>query len=726
MSFEEAQNTFLLESRELLEDMEAALLRIENQPDDKDLINAIFRAAHTIKGSSGVFGFDAVEAFTHVVENVLDRARNGKLIINGEMVALLLLCRDHMAELVERAVSNSGSDAALEATDSNLRAGLERFLEASVSAVPAPVAPGRVRGTAARPVQTDTWHISLRFSADVLRNGLDPLGLLRYLARLGDLVCVTAMTDRVPALATIDPEACYLGLEIDLRSGEHRQAIEEAFDFFRDDAEIRIIEPRADVGEYIRLINELPEEDLRLGEILVRGGALTAEELEAALRFQRAEDAAHIPHERIGELLVESGLVEPQVVEAAAAKQQQSRQTQERGRNSIRVDADKLDHLINLVGELVIAGATTTLLAHRRGDEELLESNSAMGRLVEEIRDSALRLRMVQIADTFNRFQRVVRDVSQEIGKDIRLEISGGETELDKTVVEKIGDPLMHLVRNAMDHGIEAAEQRLARGKPAQGTVRLNAYHDSGSIVIEVSDDGKGLDSERILAKAREKGLVPANQQLTAQEIVRLIFEPGFSTADKVTNLSGRGVGMDVVKRNIEALRGTVDVDTTPGVGTVFSIRLPLTLAIIDGFLVRVGESSCVIPLDMVLECIEVSDRDKQDNPDARYINLRGEILPFLKLHEVFDEQTGGSGRENIVVVQYAGTKAGLVVDELLGEFQTVIKPLGKLFRSLRGVSGATILGSGDVAIILDIPQLVQAAASGSGMTARNSQLAAA
>lgn len=725
MSFEEAQNTFLLESRELLEDMEAALLRIENQPDDADLINAIFRAAHTIKGSSGVFGFDAVEAFTHVVENVLDRTRNGKLAISGELVALLLLCRDHMAELVERAVSDSGSDAALEETDRRLRAALESFLEADAAA-PAPVAPARVRGAVARPVQTDTWHISLRFSPDVLRNGLDPLGLLRYLARLGDLVCVTAISDRVPQLSAIDPEACYLGLEIDLRSGEHRKAIEEAFDFFRDDADIRIIEPRADVGEYIRLINELPEEDLRLGEILVRGGALTAEELQTALNFQRAEDAAHIPHERIGELLVESGLVEPQVVEAAAAKQQQSRQTVERGRNSIRVDADKLDHLINLVGELVIAGATTTLLAHRRGDEELLESNSAMGRLVEEIRDSALRLRMVQIADTFNRFQRVVRDVSQEIGKDIQLEISGGETELDKTVVEKIGDPLMHLVRNAMDHGIEAAEQRLARGKPAHGTVRLNAYHDSGSIVIEVSDDGKGLDSERIFAKARDKGLVAANQQLTTQEIVRLIFEPGFSTAEKVTNLSGRGVGMDVVKRNIEALRGTVDVDTKPGVGTTFSIRLPLTLAIIDGFLVRVGESSCVIPLDMVLECIEVNEGERQENPDARYINLRGEILPFLKLHEVFDEQTGGSGRENIVVVQYAGSKAGLVVDELLGEFQTVIKPLGKLFRSLRGVSGATILGSGDVAIILDIPQLVQAASSGAGITARTGQLAAA
>jgi two-component system chemotaxis sensor kinase CheA len=305
----------------------------------------------------------------------------------------------------------------------------------------------------------------------------------------------------------------------------------------------------------------------------------------------------------------------------------------------------------------------------------------------------------------------VVRDVSAEIGKDIALQISGADTELDKTVVEKIGDPLMHLVRNSMDHGIEPAEERIAAGKSARGTVRLNAYHDSGSIVIEVSDDGRGLNTARILAKAQEKGLVPSGQSLTPAEIHRLIFEPGFSTAEKITNLSGRGVGMDVVKRNIEALRGTVDLASRPGEGTVFTIRLPLTLAIIDGFLVGVGKASYVVPLDTVIECIEMAG-DQRPAGDANYISLRGEVLPFVRLHDMFGEAQRRQGRENIVVVQYGGQKAGLVVDELLGEFQTVIKPLGKIFQGLAGVSGATILGSGEVAVILDVPQLIQSAAS--------------
>jgi len=407
-------------------------------------------------------------------------------------------------------------------------------------------------------------------------------------------------------------------------------------------------------------------------------------------------------------MLIEEGVVPRPVVEAAIEKQERGRQAASK---SLRIDAEKLDRLINLVGELVISGASTTLLAQRFGDQSLMESIAMMSRLVEEIRDSALRLRMVQIGETFNRFQRVVRDVSAEIGKDIALQISGADTELDKTVVEKIGDPLMHLVRNAMDHGIEPAETRLAAGKPARGTVRLNAYHDSGSIVIEVSDDGRGLNTARILEKAREKGLVAAGQALTPAEIQRLIFEPGFSTADRITNLSGRGVGMDVVKRNIEALRGTVDLSSTQGQGTIFTIRLPLTLAIIDGFLVGVGKASYVIPLDTVIECIEMSG-EQRPGGEAHYINLRGEVLPFVRLHDMFGENRRRHGRENIVVVQYGGQKAGLVVDELLGEFQTVIKPLGKIFQKLSGISGATILGSGDVAVILDVPQLIQVAAT--------------
>ncbi|MES2127266.1 MAG: chemotaxis protein CheA, partial [Pseudomonadota bacterium] len=382
---------------------------------------------------------------------------------------------------------------------------------------------------------------------------------------------------------------------------------------------------------------------------------------------------------------------------------------------SIRVDADKLDHLINLVGELIIAGAAADLVARRMHSAELQESTSRLQNLVEEVRDSALQLRMVKIGATFNRFQRVVHDVSREIGKDIALVVNGEDAELDKTVVEKIGDPLMHLVRNAIDHGIEAADVRLAAGKPAKGTVRLNAFHDSGSIVIEVTDDGGGLKRERIFNKAVERGLIEADRKLTDSEIYGLIFEPGFSTADTITNLSGRGVGMDVVKRNIMALRGTVSVDSAEGVGTTVSVRLPLTLAIIDGFLVGLGKSTYVIPLDMIEECIEFTCEAGHD-----YANLRGQVLPFIRLRDTFGVDAALTRRESIVVIKYAGLRAGIVVDTLLGEFQTVIKPLSPVFSGVRCISGSTILGSGEVALILDVAALLK----GLGST-DNRQLAA-
>ena len=337
-----------------------------------------------------------------------------------------------------------------------------------------------------------------------------------------------------------------------------------------------------------------------------------------------------------------------------------------------------------------------------------MEATSVLLRLVEDIRDSALQLRMVQIGETFNRFNRVVRDSSREMGKEIDLVITGAETELDKSVVEKLGDPLMHLVRNAIDHGIEPAALRAERGKPVSGTVQLNAYHDSGSIVIEVVDDGGGLPKDKIRAKAVEKGLIEANSTLSDGEIINLIFEAGFSTADKVTNISGRGVGMDVVRRNIQALRGSVDVTTVEGEGSTFSIRLPLTLAIIDGFLTGVGKASYVVPLDSVVECIELADVPV----DRNYLNLRGEVLPFVRLRELFEVGGAVPSRQNVVIVQYAGKKAGLVVDVLLGEFQTVIKPLGALFKNIRGIGGSTILGTGDVALILDVPALVNRASS--------------
>ena len=354
------------------------------------------------------------------------------------------------------------------------------------------------------------------------------------------------------------------------------------------------------------------------------------------------------------------------------------------------------------MGELIIAGASVNLIAHKARIVELQESTSKLSMLVEEVRDSALQLRMVKIGATFGRFQRVVHDVSRELGKNVALYINGEDTELDKTVVEKIGDPLMHLVRNSLDHGIESAELRAQRGKPAQGTLVLNAFHDSGSIVITVQDDGGGLKRERILAKAIERGLIDAGHHLSDAEVYGLIFEPGFSTAEKVTNLSGRGVGLDVVKRNITALRGTVGLSSVEGEGTTVTVRLPLTLAIIDGFLVEVGKSVFAIPLDMIEECVAYTAE-----PGHNYTNLRGQVLPFIRLRELFGIKAQASRSENIVVLKHAGQKAGLVVDKLLGEFQTVIKPLGEMFNQVKCISGSTILGSGDVALILDVPAIV-------------------
>lgn len=710
---ESATQIFLEESLELLTEMEDSLLFLEKEPEEKESLNAVFRAAHTIKGSSGVFGFDNIVEFTHVVENILDKLRAGEIKICPDLIAKLLVSCDHLTTLVKCTVANDGLTDELESKGKAIIESLEVFLgpKKAKDVVDKPAAKAQdvdVQIEKEGASLKDTWHISLRFGKEVLRNGMDPASFIRYLAKLGEIAAITTLSDNFPAdLATFDPEACYLGFEIDFKGDVKKEDIEQAFEFVRDDCEIRIIPPHSQLSLYAQLIKELPEDDMKLGEILVKGGAITRNELDQLLNKQ--EHIEKIAERKpLGELAIEEGIVDRELVDVAVDKQKESRKKKINEARSVRVDAEKLDDLINLVGELVIASASANMHAIASGNDLLVESMSNTLRLVEEMRDAALRLRMVQIGETFNRFHRVVRDTSRDLKKEIKLVIQGGETELDKTVVEKIGDPMMHLVRNAMDHGIESAELRTKRGKSATGTVFFNAYHDSGSIVIEVGDDGGGLDKERILAKGIERGLVKHGQNLSDAEVYQLIFEAGFSTAQAVTNISGRGVGMDVVKRNIQALRGSIEVESEYEVGTTIRIRLPLTLAIIDGFLVGVGESAYVIPLDMVVECVDLSEVSDETTMSHDYINLRGEVLPFIRLREMFDEKGAASGHENIVVVQYAGKKAGLVVDTLKGEFQTVIKPLGKIFRNLRGVSGATILGSGEVAIILDVPMLVQ------------------
>jgi two-component system chemotaxis sensor kinase CheA len=722
---DEILSVFSVEAREQLEAMEAGLMQLEQGDRDPETINAVFRAAHTIKGGAGVVEIHSVEKFTHVLENVLDRLRNGEIEVSGDMISALLAGCDHIGALL--GVVQAGGmepDDELKAAGEAITESLRPFLGAAAAAASgkevSASADANVQRDARDSATSDCWHISIRFGPDVLRNGMDPLAFLRFLLNLGEVAHITTLTDGLPEADEMDPESCYLGFEISFRSHASKDAIEKVFDFCRDDCELHILPPNSKVADFLHLIESLPEETMRLGEILVKSGALTQEELDAGLKTQAGAKAGadgSTPPPQLGDILIQQSTVQPELVEAAAAKQKVVSEKKAAESSLIRVHADKLDQLIDLVGELVIAGASANLLAKKSGEGTLMEATSVLSRLVESIRDSALQLRMVQIGETFNRFHRVARDVSKELGKDIELVINGAETELDKSVVEKIGDPLMHLVRNAMDHGIEPAAVRAAKGKPVKGRVELNAFHDSGSIVIEVVDDGGGLNKERIEAKALEKGIIQPGQSLSDAEIVNLIFEAGFSTVEKVTNLSGRGVGMDVVRKNITALRGTVHVETEPDAGSRFTIRLPLTLAIIDGFLTGVGKASYVIPLDMVVECIELAGTSEERD----YLNLRGEVLPFVRLRELFEAPGEAPARENVVVVQYAGKKAGIVVDQLLGEFQTVIKPLGTLFRHMRGIGGSTILGSGEVALILDVQALVSRCAKAEEQLANSS-----
>jgi len=717
MDMDDALQMFIVESRELLEDMETALLAVEGADEKTEMVNAIFRAAHTIKGSSGLFSLDHVVSFTHVVESVLDKVRAGKMELSEPLVALLLSCSDHIGALIDGlAAGELSGTPEQKAQGEPLQAQLRQFLaasadpaaaQASTSASTASMAPTadteQVQRIGAGAVNADHWHISVRFGPDVLRNGMDPLSFIRYLGTLGKVVAIETVPDALPDAEHMDPELCYVGFEIAFQAAVDKATIEQVFEFVRDDCRLVILPPHSLISEYVGLINLQQGEPARLGDMLVHCGTLTPQELDRALNAQL--DA---PSKPIGTILVEQGSVQPEVVEAALTKQKQVKEAGATESKSIRVDADKLDQLINLVGELIIAGASVNMIAHRARVIELTEATSKLATLVEDVRDSALQLRMVRIGATFSRFQRVVHDVSRDLDKNIALVVDGEETELDKTVVEKIGDPLMHLVRNSMDHGIEPAEVRAARGKPVQGTLKLNAFHDSGAIVITVQDDGGGLKRDKILAKAIERGLVDAGHHMSDSEVYALIFEPGFSTAEKVTNLSGRGVGLDVVKRNITALRGTVGLTSEEGVGTTVTVRLPLTLAIIDGFLVGVDKAVYAIPLDMIEECIAFSAEPGHD-----YTNLRGQVLPFIRIRELFSVPGLSAKGENIVVLKHGGQRAGLVVDTLLGEFQTVIKPLGKMFGQSKCISGSTILGSGDVALILDVPALVHQATQG-------------
>ncbi|MCK9296157.1 MAG: chemotaxis protein CheA [Desulfobulbaceae bacterium] len=696
-------DTFKEEAYELLAELENSLLELEDRPDDPELIGRVFRVMHTIKGSGAMFGFDDIAAFTHQVETAFDRVRSGKLIVSRKMINLTLAARDQIKVMLDGAGQEGAVDAAV---TGQLVAGFKELLNEDQAAAP-PAETAMPQPSPSEPPGDEnsaTYRIRFKPALNVFANGTNPVALLNELRQLGDCRIVAQMGD-VPVLGELDPESCYIFWDIILTTAAGLDAIKDVFIFVEDDCEIRIDtldgDGNAEGGD---------EAYKKLGEILVERGDIAASDIDSALANQK----------RLGEMLVEKGMVTPTQVHSALLEQQQvkevrqeRRQKEERARAqeagaSIRVPAEKLDVLVNLVGELVTIQARMTQTAARREDAELISIAEEVERLTAELRDNALNIRMLPIGTTFNKFKRLVRDLSGELGKEIEMTTEGAETELDKTVIERLNDPMVHLIRNCIDHGIEKPEVREAAGKPRQGTVRLAAVHSGDSVMLTIEDDGAGLGREAILAKAVEKGLVAPNAELPDQEIYNLIFAPGFSTASKVTSVSGRGVGMDVVKRAIDALRGSITINSRPGQGTVISIRIPLTMAIIESLLVQIGEDRFLIPLSLVDECIELTRADVAAAHGRNMATVRGHLVPYIPLRQKFAIAGTVPDIEQVVITEVNGTRVGFVVDRVIGEHQTVIKSLGRAFKHVDSMSGATILGDGSVALILDIPQLVR------------------
>jgi two-component system chemotaxis sensor kinase CheA len=629
--------TFRQEAQDLLEEIEQGLLDLAHRPGDRDLVDAVFRGLHTLKGSGAMFGFDALAAFTHHCETAFDRVRKGEVAATPELVGAVLAAQDHMRALAE---GRPASDATGEA----LLADLRRVVEAAGQ--PAAAEPASEPGL-------NRWRVKFSLPADALVNGTRPLPLLDELRDLGECT-VVAVTDAVPDFDALVPTECHLAWDVTLVTKHGRDAIEDVFIFVIDDMTLDIQDMNA------------------------------AAEVEAVAEVVEASQAAA-------------------PVEAAANEGRKA------GGDTVRVPAERLDEMMDRVGELVIAQSRLKQLAASSSDIALRAVAEEIERLASEMRDTMMVVRMVPIAQLFGRFRRLIHDLARDTGKTIELSTEGEATELDKTVIERLADPLIHLIRNAADHGLETPEQRLAAGKPEAGQVVLAARQSGAEVVITITDDGRGVDRARVRAKAEENGLIQPGQVLSDNELLQLIFAPGFSTAAAITNLSGRGVGMDVVKRTIEGLRGSIELSSAPGEGSVVSLRIPLTLAIIDGLLVRVGTGRYVIPLSSVEECVELSVEQDVRSTGRSLITLRDQLVPFIRLRQMFATGLEPDPHQKIVVVSTGQERVGLVVDQILGDHQTVIKALSAFHAEVGAFSGATILGDGGVALILDMAHLVAA-----------------
>ena len=644
------RETFFQESAEHLAEMEAGLLRLDQGTFDPELLNAVFRAAHSIKGASGMFGLEDVSRFTHALESLLDRLRSGGISVTAKLTDLLLRSNDLLRELLAAASIDAAAPARMQAV-------LEE-LYAMQRAEDSPSEPPRVRQSDREPQPSapesrrQTYRVHFRPAADIFSQVMDPLLILRDLAKIGESTEIELDLKTLPALADLDPEHCYLAWKLRLETANTVEEIRDIFAFVEDGAEIRVEAEESKTGP--------------------------------------AAPAAPVA--------------------AVAAVQAPPRDA------SIRVATSKVDKLVDLVGELVIAQSMAHEIVHNFSGvrlAELQEAVAQMERHIRELQERVMSVRMLPIGHIFGRFPRLVRDLSIQLSKNVRLEMAGEDTELDKGVVEQMSDPLTHLIRNSIDHGIEPGEERVRNGKPEQGLIRLEAFHQAGSVIVEISDDGRGLDAGRIRRKAIERGLIAESDALTEAQIGDLIFSAGFSTAEKVSDLSGRGVGLDVVRRNVEALNGSVTLAAQPGKGARVRIQLPLTLAILDGLSVRVGRETYVVPLVAISESIRpTAEQVKTIAGRGEVVMVRGEALPLLRLHRLFEIPTEvvDPCRGLTVIVEHASHRFALLVDELLGQQQVVIKSLEAHYHKVEGVLGATILGDGRAALILDAAGLAQIA----------------
>jgi two-component system chemotaxis sensor kinase CheA len=694
MSFPDPTETFRQEARELLEQLEAGLLDLEQNPGNADLINSTFRALHTIKGSGAMFGFTAVAGFVHEFETAFDRVRKGESSPTPALIAIALRAKDHIHKLIEEPDAKiEGGDAILEELRYIVNA--DSFPVAPMDAAASDTVP-TADSVASHPAGAapTAWKIIFKLPSDSLVYGTNPFLLLDEIAALGPC-SITALTDDVPALEAHDPEVPYLGWSIDLVHDDPRSAIEDVFLFLRDGMELSV----EMIGEDVEAAGPVAEATPVIAAPVAVAPAVadTPVAAPAAQTPVAAKPTQSQPAPAKGK--------DPKGSEQAQGKDPKG--SSEQPGSSLRVPAERLDELMDRVGELVIAQARLTEIAASSSDASLKTIAEELERLSSGLRDTTMGIRMVPIGTLFGRFRRLIHDLSHDLGKDIEFITTGEDTELDKTMIERLADPLVHLIRNAVDHGLESPERRTAAGKPAKGVVRLSATYAGAEVAIAVSDDGAGLDAGRIRAKAEENGIITPETKLTEQELNQLIFAPGFSTAQEVTSLSGRGVGMDVVKRTIDGLRGSIDVATRPGQGSTMTLRLPLTLAIIDGMLVRVGNARYTIPLAAVEECVELPEHADTGSRGRSFLDIRGDLVPFLRLRELFNAQTPPDDHQKVVIVSSGDGRVGLVVDQIIGNNQTVIKQLSKLHSGIKSFSGGTILGDGTVALILDTAHLV-------------------